>query len=145
MYRYNIDNKLITSPIPLPGETHINLTNEEAKFCIGFDVNGNAIYDQAAIEAENQRLKNIQIEEIKTEYLEKQKQGVSYNGNLYQYDLDSWSLLESVVSDSRVNFWRSVDNNNITLTNLEKSELLEILKVKYFTEFVESRNLIDNL
>lgn len=63
----------------------------------------------------------------------------------FSYDKDSWQLLESVLTDSRVGYWRSVDNDNVILTNQDKADLLEVLKVTYFTKFAESRQQIDSL
>ena len=71
--------------------------------------------------------------------------GVTINNPKFQYDFDSINKLESVVSDARVGYWRSIENQNIVLTNQDKQTLLELLKVTYFTKFAESRTAIDNL
>ena len=54
MYRYNDNGKLITSAIPLKGLTKVEMTNEQAKHCIGFDTNNNPLYNQEAVEKENE-------------------------------------------------------------------------------------------
>lgn len=71
--------------------------------------------------------------------------GVTVNNPKFQYDKDSWQLLESVVDDARVGYWRSLNNQNIVLTNQDKHTLLELMKLTYFTKFAESRAAIDAL
>ena len=158
MFYYNIDGKLQTSPIPIKGQTPVNLTAEQAKICVGFDSQGNPIYDSSILDRENELAKQKTISEIKTAFenacvktgvalngIYPMLSGVTINNPKFQYDFDSINKLESVVSDARVGYWRSVDNKNIVLTNQDKQTLLELLKVTYFTKFAESRTAIDNL
>lgn len=63
----------------------------------------------------------------------------------FQYDTNSRNLLLEAKDDSRVTFWRSIDNENVILSNEKKNELYELLKVTYFMKFAESRQAIDNL
>ena len=146
MYRYNDNGKLITSAIPLQGLTQVNMTDEEAKHCIGFDSNGNPKYNQAAIDAEIQAAKQKQIDSINAEFERKcSKVGVLYEGNYFQYDDISRSRLLETKDDARVTFWRSVDNTNITMNNAKKNELYEVLKLTYYTKFAEKSVSIDAL
>jgi hypothetical protein len=63
----------------------------------------------------------------------------------FQYDTISRNLLMEAKDDARIPYWRSVDNQNILLTNEEKNTLYELLKFTYFTKFAESRQDIDLL
>lgn len=158
MFYYNIDGKLQTSPIPIKGKTPVNLTADQAKICVGFDAQGNPIYDSSILDRENELAKQKAVNEIKTAFetaciktgvvlsgIYPMLSGVTINNPKFQYDKDSWQTLESVVSDARVGYWRSIENQNIVLTNQDKQTLLELLKVTYFTKFAESRAAIDAL
>lgn len=127
------------------------------------DSNGNIalktideIYSSGVITSE--QYKALKTEEIKSSFdYACVKTGIAMSGTFsvlpsgtasnpkFQYDFDSINKLESVVSDARVGYWRSVDNQNIVLTNQDKQTLLELLKVTYFTKFAESRAAIDAL
>lgn len=63
----------------------------------------------------------------------------------FQYDTISRNLLLEAKDDNRIPYWRSVENDNIILTNEQKNALYELLKVTYFMRFAESRQAIDNL
>ena len=63
----------------------------------------------------------------------------------FQYDTISRNLLLEAKDDSRIPYWRSVENDNIVLSNVQKNELYEILKLTYFSKFAESRQAIDRL
>ena len=158
MYYYNNSGKLQTSPIPIKGKTAVPLTADQAKICIGFDSQGNPIFDNSILEKEQARAKEKAVYEIKTAFenacvktgvalngIYPMLSGVTINNPKFQYDFDSINKLESVVSDARVGYWRSIENQNIVLTNQDKQTLLELLKVTYFTKFAESRTAIDNL
>jgi hypothetical protein len=71
--------------------------------------------------------------------------GVDFEKNKYQYDDVSRARLLEVKDDARVNFWRSVDNVNVTMTNSKKNELYEVLKLTYYTKFAEKSAQIDAL
>ena len=158
MYYYNNDGRLQTSSVPINGQTAVILTAEEAKICTGFDKTGNPVFDNSILEKEQDRAKDKVANEIKAAFesdcvkvgvalagVYPMLSGVTVNNPKFQYDFDSVQKLESVVSDARVGYWRSVDNKNIVLTNQDKQTLLELLKVTYFTKFAESRAAIDNL
>jgi len=146
MYQYNIDNKLITSPIPLQGKVALTMTDAEAKHCIGFNANGNPVYNQIAIDSELQIIKQKQIDTINSEF-DKQcsKIGIDFEGNKFQYDDTSRSRLAETKDDARVTFWRSVDNKNIPLTNAKKNSLYKVLIETYYTKFAEKSMVIDGL
>lgn len=158
MYYYNNNGKLQTSPIPIKGQTAVILTAEEAKICTGFDLQGNPVFDNSILEKEQARAKEKAAYEIKASFesdcvkvgvaltgVYPMLSGVTVNNPKFQYDFDSVQKLESVVSDARVGYWRSLNNQNIVLTNQDKQTLLELLKVTYFTKFAESRAAIDAL
>lgn len=146
MYRYNDNGKLITSPIPLQGLTLVTMTDAEAKHCIGFDSNGSPLYSQSAIDAEIQAEKQKQINAINTEFARQCSEvGVNFEGNDFQYDDTSRSRLLETKDDARVSFWRSVDNQNIPMTNEKKNELYELLKFTYYTRFAQKSLMIDSL
>lgn len=63
----------------------------------------------------------------------------------FQYDTESRNLLLEAKDDSRITYWRSVNNDNVGLDNAKKNELYELLKFTYFTKFAESRQEIDSL
>ena len=63
----------------------------------------------------------------------------------FQYDTISRNLLLEAKDDVRIPYWRSVENDNILLSNSQKNELYEILKLTYFSKFAESRQAIDRL
>jgi len=63
----------------------------------------------------------------------------------FQYDTISRNLLLEAKDDNRIPYWRSVENDNIILTNEQKNALYEVLKFTYFSKFSESRYMIDNL
>lgn len=67
------------------------------------------------------------------------------NNPSFQYDKDSQFMLLQAKDDSRVLFWRSVNNKNISLTNTEMNELYELIKVTYYTKFAEKSQEIDAL
>lgn len=71
--------------------------------------------------------------------------GVDFEGNKFQYDDTSRARLMEVKDDSRVTFWRSVDNQNIPMTNVQKNNLYETMKIKYYTEFQKKSIAIDGL
>ena len=58
----------------------------------------------------------------------------------FQYDTISRNLLLEAKDDVRIPHWRSVENDNILLSNAQKNELYEILKLTYFSKFAESRD-----
>ena len=158
MYRYNIDSKLVTSPIPLQGETPLTMTDAEAKHCIGFNANGNPVYNQIAIDSELQIIKQKQIDTINSEF-DKQcsKIGIVFegvfsdvNGNeitnpLFQYDDLSQNRLLKFKDIEACNFWRSVNNKNIVLSNLQKNSLYLKLLITWATKFAEKSQEIDSL
>lgn len=146
MYRYNSNGKLITSAIPIKGLTPILMTDAEAKHCIGFDSKGTPIYNQSAIDAEIQAAKQKQIDVINAEF-DKQcsSVGVNFEGNSFQYDDISRSRLLETKDDARVTFWRSVDNVNVSMSNVKKNELYDLLKLTYYTKFAQKSAQIDSL
>ncbi|HNH10559.1 MAG TPA: hypothetical protein PK683_18800, partial [Leptospiraceae bacterium] len=68
MYYYNNSGKLQTSPIPIKGKTAVPLTADQAKICIGFDSQGNPIFDNSILEKEQARAKEKAVYEIKTAF-----------------------------------------------------------------------------
>ena len=158
MYYYNNNGKLQTSSVPIKGQTAVILTAEEAKICTGFDSQGNPVFDNSILDRENELARLKAANEIKNAFdtacvkdgialsgIYTMISGVTINNPKFQYDKDSWQLLESVVDDARVGYWRSLNNQNIVLTNQDKHTLLDLLKVTYFTKFAESRDAIDAL
>ena len=146
MFIYNNNGKIIISPIPIKGLTKIEMTNEQAKHCIGFDENNNPLYNQEAVEKENEYNRRKLVNEINAEF-EKQcsEVGVNFEGNDFQYDDISRSRLLETKDDARVTFWRSVDNINVLMSNVKKNELYEVLKLTYYTEFAKKSAQIDAL
>ena len=145
-YRYNIGGKLVTVNFRMPELQELAMTDEEAKHCIGFDQNGTPLYDQEAIQAEIDRAKKQQIATINSNFdAHCKKLGTLFEGHYFQYDDVSRSRLQEVKDDARVTYWRSVDNVNVPLTNVQKNELYEELKVTYYTKFAEKSALIDSL
>lgn len=63
----------------------------------------------------------------------------------FQYDTISRNLLLEAKDDSRILYWRSVENDNVILSNEQKNALYEVLKFTYFSKFAESRQAIDRL
>ena len=146
MYRYNSNGKLITSSIPIKGLTPISMTDAEAKHCIGFDSKGTPIYNQVAIDAEIQTAKQKQIDVINAEFDRQcSSVGVNFEGNSFQYDDISRSRLLETKDDARVTFWRSVDNVNVSMSNVKKNELYDLLKLTYYTKFAQKSAQIDSL
>lgn len=145
IFRYNINDKLVTSPKPIQGETTLTMTDAEAKYCIGFD-KGTPIYDEVARQRDVQAAKQKQIDAINTEF-DRQctKVGIDFEGNKFQYDDTSRSRLAETKDDARVTFWRSVDNKNISLTNVKKNSLYKVLIDTYYTEFAKKSQVIDGL
>ena len=90
--------------------------------------------------------KQIQIGSINSNFYNECKNvGVSFEGNYFQYDDISRARLQETKDDSRVTFWRSVDNLNVLMDNAKKNELYELLKLTYYTKFAEKSALIDAL
>ena len=143
MFRYSSKGKLISSSVPIQGLMTISLTDEDVKFFVGFDANGNPIIDKnkfADIE------KQKRVNEINTEF-ERQcsKVGVDFEGNKFQYDDTSRSRLAETKDDIRVRFWRSVDNVNVDMSNEKKNLLYKVLIETYYTKFYEKTQVIDGL
>lgn len=148
MYRYNNDRKLITSSIPIKQEGYIlvDMTDKEAEFCIGFNTTGQPIYDEVARAKSQLAEKQKIINQINLDF-EKQCSdiGVTFEGNYFQYDDTSRARLLETKDDSRVTFWRSVANSNITMSNVKKNQLYDLLKLTYYTKFAEKSAQIDAL
>ena len=143
MYRYKKENQLITSAIPLQGLTLVILSDEDAKFFVGFDTMGKPIIDKNKF-AEIEKMKRVN--EINTEFDRQcSKVGIDFEGNKFQYDDTSRSRLAETKDDARVTFWRSVDNKNIPLTNVKKNLLYKVLIETYYTKFAEKSMVIDGL
>lgn len=146
MYRYNSNGKLITSAIPIKGLTPITMTDTEAKHCIGFDANGVPIYSQAAIDAEIQAAKQKQVSAINAEFARQcSSVGVNFEGNSFQYDDLSQNRLLKFKDIAEVTFWRSVDNQNIPMTNEKKNTLYSLLLFTWATKFKEKSQAIDSI
>jgi hypothetical protein len=65
MYRYKKENQLVTSAIPLQGLTLVTLSDEDAKYFVGFDTTGKAVIDKNKFaEIEKQK----RVNEINTEF-----------------------------------------------------------------------------
>ena len=143
MYRYKKENQLITSAIPLQGLTLVILSDEDAKYFVGFDTTGKAIIDKNKFaEIEKQK----RVNEINAEFDRQcSKVGIDFEGNKFQYDDTSRSRLAETKDDARVTFWRSVDNKNIPLTNVKKNSLYKVLIDTYYTEFAKKSQVIDGL
>jgi hypothetical protein len=143
MYRYKKENQLVTSAIPLQGLTLVTLSDEDAKYFVGFDTTGKPIIDKNKFaEIEKQK----RVNEINTEFDRQcSKVGIDFEGNKFQYDDTSRSRLAETKDDARVTFWRSVDNKNIPLTNAKKNSLHKVLIDTYYTEFAKKSQVIDGL
>jgi len=143
MYRYKKENQLITSSVPLQGLTLVILSDEDAKYFVGFDTAGKPIIDKNKF-AEIEKLKRVN--EINTEFDRQcSKVGIDFEGNKFQYDDTSRSRLAETKDDARVTFWRSVDNKNIPLSNIKKNSLYKVLIDTYYTEFAKKSQVIDGL
>jgi len=148
MYRYNNDRKLITSSIPIKQEGYIlvDMTDKEAEFCIGFNATGQPIYDEAARAKSQLAEKQKIINRINLDFDKGCSEiGVVFEGHYFQYNDTSRARLLETKDDSRVTFWRSVANANITMTNAKKNELYDLLKFTYYTKFAEKSAQIDAL
>jgi hypothetical protein len=143
MYRYKKENQLVTSAIPLQGLTLVTLSDEDAKYFVGFDTTGKAVIDKNKFaEIEKQK----RVNEINAEFDRQcSKVGIDFEGNKFQYDDTSRSRLAETKDDARVTFWRSVDNKNISLTNAKKNSLHKVLIDTYYTEFAKKSQVIDGL
>ena len=143
MHYYKKENQLITSAIPLQGLTLVILSDEDAKYFVGFDTAGKPIIDKNKF-AEIEKLKRVN--EINSEFDRQcSKVGIDFEGNKFQYDDTSRSRLAETKDDARVTFWRSVDNKNIPLTNAKKNSLYKVLIDTYYTEFAKKSQVIDGL
>ena len=143
MHYYKKENQLITSAIPLQGLTLVILSDEDAKYFVGFDTAGKPIIDKNKF-AEIEKLKRAN--EINAEFDRQcSKVGIDFEGNKFQYDDTSRSRLAETKDDARVTFWRSVDNKNIPLTNAKKNSLYKVLIDTYYTEFAKKSQVIDGL
>jgi hypothetical protein len=143
MYKYKKGNQLIVSTIPLQGLTLVILSDEDAKYFVGFDTAGKPIIDKNKF-AEIEKLKRVN--EINTEFDRQcSKVGIDFEGNKFQYDDTSRSRLAETKDDARVTFWRSVDNKNIPLSNIKKNSLYKVLIDTYYTEFAKKSQVIDGL
>lgn len=143
MYRYKKENQLVTSAIPLQGLTLVILSDEDAKYFVGFDTTGKAVIDKNKF-AEIEKFKRVN--EINSEFDRQcSKVGIDFEGNKFQYDDTSRSRLAETKDDARVTFWRSVDNKNIPLSNVKKNSLYKVLIDTYYTEFAKKSQVIDGL
>lgn len=143
MFRYSSKGKLISSSVPIQGLMTISLTDEDVKFFVGFDANGNPIIDKnkfADIE------KQKRVNEINVEF-ERQcsKVGVDFEGNKFQYDDTSRSRLYEAKDDDRIIYWISSDNNKIPLSNAKKNLLYKLMIETFYTEFDKKSKLIYGL
>lgn len=144
MFRYNDNGKLISSMFPIEWLTLVTLTEQELNHCIGFNSNGQPLYNEAAIQREIDTEKEDRIKGINQAFDNECKNiGTIYKNKMFQFDDTSRARLLEVKDDSRVTFWRSVDNKNIPLTNAEKNELYEVLKFAYYTKFETKSEQID--
>ena len=143
MFRYKKENQLISSSIPIQGLTPIILSDEDAKYFIGFDASGKPIIDKNKF-AEIEKLKRVN--EINTEF-ERQcsKVGVDFEGNKFQYDDTSRSRLYEAKDDDRIIYWISSDNNKIPLSNAKKNLLYKLMIETFYTEFDKKSKLIYGL
>lgn len=71
--------------------------------------------------------------------------GTTVDNPHFQYDTISRNLLLEAKDDVRIPYWRSLENDNIILTNEQKNLLYGTLKFTYFSKFAESRQAIDRL
>lgn len=146
MFRYNSNDVLIHSSSPISGLTPLTMTDEQAKHCIGFDSKGTPIYNQVAIDAEIQAVKQKQVSAINSEFARQCSEvGVIFEGNYFQYDDTSRSRLAETKDDIRVRFWRSVDNVNVDMSNEKKNLLYKVLIETYYTKFYEKTQVIDGV
>lgn len=104
-------------------------------------------------------VKNIKTQEIVSNFETScKKVGVALSGTFkiygktdnvvnpkFQYDKDSQFMLLQAKDVAEIPYWRSVDNDNIELTNVQKNSLYSLLLNTYFTKFAESRVQIDAL
>ena len=143
MFRYSSKGKLISSSVPIQGLMTISLTDEDVKFFVGFDANGNPIIDKNKF-AEIEKLKRVN--EINTEF-ERQcsKVGVDFEGNKFQYDDTSRARLYEAKDDDRIIYWISSDNNKIPLSNAKKNLLYKLMIETFYTEFDKKSKLIYGL
>jgi len=84
---------------------------------------------------------------INTKYLIKLENGVVFNGSfksqggddiinpVFQYDEVSQNRLMKYKDISEVNYWRSLNNNNIVLNNTQKNELYVLLITEWASDF----------
>lgn len=165
IYRYNINNKLVTSFKPLENQIALSITDEEAKYCIGFDNDGNLIYDQEEIDKNNLKQKQEAISIINSNFDKECKEiGVEFTGAFqdingeqiinprFQYDDESQNRLLKFKDISECSFWRSVhstdyskNNRNVVLTNVQKNTLYNLLLTTWGNKFLEKSLEIDSL
>lgn len=166
IYRYNIDKLLVTVNFEMIELTALSMTDAEANHCIGFDDNGNPLYDTAAIQAEIDIAKEEQAKIINVNFNnECENIGVEFIGTFpilnsedfitdprFQYDDLSQQRLFRFKDVTEVNFWRSVHSNdstknnaNVQLTNEQKNELYGLLLYIWAIKFAEKSAAIDQL
>ena len=134
MYRYCINDKLVTTSKPLEGYTRLTLTDKEASECIGF-VNNIPIFKKV-----NKDLLKEKILEFGYSEIEK---GIEFKGNTYQ--VDEQSIIRMNLFKDYATSWRTKDNKNIPMSSSDMKQLF-IDSISYSkTIFDISRKLIDQL
>lgn len=131
-YLVSIGNlKLSTSQKLDSNDNIVNKTNEEL---LADGVITNAQY------------KDIQTDSINATFDKNSKEvGVIFEGNYFQYDDLSQNRLLKFKDISEVNFWRSVDNINVIMTNQQKNNLYSLLLFTWATKFKEKSQAIDSI
>lgn len=161
MFSYNDNGKLKRSMLPIEGLTLVNITDEQARNCEGFDENGNIIYRD-----DTELNKSIEIKQINLNFENECKNiGVEFTGTFnilnseetivnprFQYDDESQTRLFKFKDITECNFWRSVhstdstkNNVNVILTNQQKNDLYTLLLSTWGNKFLEKSIAIDSL
>jgi len=163
MFRYNDNGKLISSMLPIEGLTLVTLTEQELNHCIGFDPNGQPLYDTVAIQREIDAEKEERITIINREFDNECKNiGVEFAGTFnilnseetivnprFQYDDESQNRLLKFKDIEECGFWRSVntdktkDNKNVVMSNAQKNNLYNLLLLTWGNKFAAKSAQID--
>lgn len=109
----------------------VNKTNQE-------------LYSQGIITKDEYVVTQTQIINSNFNY-ECSEVGVQFEGYYFQYDDLSQNRLLKFKDITEVNFWRSVDNINVTMNNQQKNNLYSLLLLTWAIKFAEKSQEIDSL
>lgn len=130
MFYYNINGRLVTSPKRLNGMNSVNMTEEQAAICSGFDSNGNPVLDNSKLVLSNIQSK---LAECETEYNRRLNAGIEYNTKVYDSDDKAQRFITSLVTAlnagiiTKFDGFTVKDNSTVNLTGTQIKELGGVL------------------